>query len=815
MSTPALIQRARFSRHLSSRTVRWGAFIIGTLGALVALLTWFSLFSLDALLFGPALILFGVCTFILMISFFSSSSFPLTVGSVDARLEERFSTEAARVLSYLPDRVWSDFQTPIPLTTVIQSFRGDRRFRFLLHRLMIVSEIAKEQDQISLEQLLTGARAHAERNAAAELSLGDLLVGLVTQPMLAQWLADQGIRGQDLESLLAWEADDAERIKKEKEWWSRDRLLGHKSIGYEWAFGYTVKLDELSRDLTRRFSSSSARDIHLLAHNGELNKIQDALERKIQHNVLIVADSGVGIPIVLDALAASMALGTTRQHLRYKRLVSLDINRLLTGTGSPTEVLDRLERILYEASHAGNVILVLPDIDRLLSSAPGAGQIEAAGVVIQFLRSPLITVVGTISTDAFHRVIESNASIRDEMEVVTLHEPDVAESLLITQEVAIPLEEKTRTLISYSAIKRAVEAADRFIHDQPFPEKAVGLLDEATSRALSLDAKIVGREHVDMVITSRTAIPVGELDATEKERLLHLEELLHTRVLGQEEAIVALANALRRARSGAGSIKRPIGTFLFLGPTGVGKTETAKALAEIYFGSEERMLRFDMTEFQTDDALARLIGSPFSAGTTQGGVFTTAIRAQPFSLILLDELEKAHRDVINLLLGALDEGQIRDAQGKVVDFRNTIIIATSNAGAEVIRNAVLAGAAGPALKQQLLDYLIANRIFSPEFINRFDGIISFSPLTQELLVDVARLLLTQLSQRVSKERAITVTFAPGVAEILAQRGYDPAFGARPLRRVIQDSIENVLARDILSGMVREGGAVEISVADLG
>lgn len=812
---PQIVQRARFARTVSATPIRLSALFISFGSAVLSLLSWFPLMGASPLLFGPALILFGVSAIALIISFFAPSVSSLTVIPSDAPPEERYSPDAARVISHVPVPVWNNTQTSIPLSQLIQHLSKDRRFRFLLQRLMIVREIAKADDSFSLDQLLAAAWTNAKKRDSSHLDIGDLLIGLVAQPMLAQWLADQGIRGEDLESLLTWEADDADRLVEERRWWSRERLLGLKSIGYEWAFGYTVKLDELSRDLTRRFSSSAARDIHLLAHSAELNKIEDALVRKIQHNVLIVADSGVGIPIVLDALAAAMALGTSRRHLRYKRLVSLDINRLLTGTSSPTEVLDRLERILYEASHAGNVILVLPDIDRLLASQPGAGQIEAAGVVLQFLRSPLITVIGTISTDGFHRAIESNQSIRDEMEVVTLHEPDVAETLLIVQEVAIPLENKTKRFISYSAIKRAVEAADRFIHDQPFPEKAVGLLDEATSRAISLDAKIIGKEHVDMVITSRTAIPVGELDATEKQRLLHLEELLHTRVLGQDEAIVALANALRRARSGAGSIKRPIGTFLFLGPTGVGKTETAKALAEIYFGSEERMLRFDMTEFQTEDALARLIGSPFSVGTSQGGVFSTAVRAQPFSLILLDELEKAHRDVINLLLGALDEGQIKDAQGKIVDFRNTIIIATSNAGAELIRNAIRDGKESTSLKQQLLDHLIANRIFTPEFINRFDGVISFSPLSQELLVQVAHLLLTQLANRVSKEREITLTFASGVAEILAERGYDPAFGARPLRRVIQDSIENVLARDILSGMVRPGGTLEITVADLG
>ena len=366
----------------------------------------------------------------------------------------------------------------------------------------------------------------------------------------------------------------------------------------------------------------------------------------------------------------------------------------------------------------------------------------------------------------------------------------------------------------YRSLRAIIDLTDRYIQDIPFPEKAIDFLGEVMVYVKTkTPSKTVLPEHVAQIISQRTKIPAGEIQKTEREKLLKLEEFIHRRVINQEEAVDVLADAMRRTRAGVTRKEKPIGTFLFLGPTGVGKTETSKALAESYFGSEHRMIRLDMSEYQSLDSIERLIGS--HDGKRQG-LLTNAIRENPFSLVLLDEIEKAHSNILNLFLQVLDEGRLTDSLGRTVSFRNSIIIGTSNAGAEFIRKYVekKAGYAFTFFKKELIEHLLTERIFRPEFLNRFDAVIIFKPLTRENLVDIAILMLQRLNRRLVHGRGIQFIITKELAEKIAQLGYHPEFGARPMNRVIQDRIENKIAKKILAGELNRGDAIEIKPEEI-
>jgi ATP-dependent Clp protease ATP-binding subunit ClpC len=480
----------------------------------------------------------------------------------------------------------------------------------------------------------------------------------------------------------------------------------------------------------------------------------------------------------------------------------------------------RLTRILNEAAKAGNVILFLEDIETILGGHPTGreggdrrvvGTVDAAGLLSRFLASNSLQIIATTTYDAYHQRIENNSQLLGQFEKVEVGEPTLAETELITLDGAMAIEREYRIIVTYAAVKEVVKLADRYLHDAPFPEKALDLLEEvAVFVARQSGEHIMLPSHVQTIVHRKTDIPVSEATHEEREVLLALEDRLHQRVVNQKEAIAAVADSLRRARAGLKERGRPIGTFLFLGPTGVGKTETAKAVAEAYFGSERHMIRLDMNEFV----------QPESATALQERL-TTWAREDPYTLILLDEIEKAHPKVTNLLLQALDEGQMADASGRTVDLTNTIMVATSNAGAEQIRQAIATGAwrteygesQYASLKARLLDYIQKERIFSPEFLNRFDAVVLFRPLTLAEIAQVVELMVNRLNRQLA-EQGIRVKLDPAAVERLAQVGYDPVFGARALRRTLQDRVENVIAKKILSGAVQSGQQVVLSAQDI-
>jgi ATP-dependent Clp protease ATP-binding subunit ClpC len=362
-------------------------------------------------------------------------------------------------------------------------------------------------------------------------------------------------------------------------------------------------------------------------------------------------------------------------------------------------------------------------------------------------------------------------------------------------------------------IRTVVADADRYLHQEPRPENAISLLEAVATAAANRAEYIVTPDTVNSVVTEISKVPVGSVGEDEKDKLLNLETILHGKVVGQNEAVNAVAQALRRARSGLSGGKRPLGSFLFLGPTGVGKTETAKALAGAYFGDEAAMLRFDMSEYQSAAALGQLIGSATEAQSGGSGQLTSQVRDKPFSLLLLDELEKAHPDVLNIFLQVLDDGHLTDGLGQKIDFTNTIIIATSNAGSEFIREQVAAGKTSEQFQAELLNQLQSQGIFRPEFVNRFDAVIAFHPLTTDELTQIVDLQLIDLNKRLAEE-GVTIALTPAAKAELAKRGYQPEFGARALRRVMQTALEDIVANRLLAGTIQRGQAVTLDIADL-
>ena len=667
----------------------------------------------------------------------------------------------------------------------------------------------KTSEEKDIAQILEDAASEAE-NVRGEpiITWRDLLITLsVYSPFFHQFLFENKLDRSDIRTLAYWQWAYDLGQKSRSQFWKKENLLARRGIGKDWASGYTVTLDKYATDITEGITKGRMVN-HLFGRVAETESIERVLARSGENNVVIVGQPGVGKKTIVYALAKKIAEGDTLPQLAHKRVLELDVGALLAGASAGGEVEARMKRVFNEAARAGNVILLVDEIHILFTRTSSAGTIDATQLLLPYLTTSGLQVVGLTSYDDYHAIIAVNSTLEQSFAKVEVHEPPVEDVFRILQLVVPQIEAHSHVLILYQAMKSAIILCDRYIKNEPFPEKAIDVLEDAAvyARAKRKSPKVT-TEDIEAVIRQRTEIPVGNIALAEKNVLLDLEKILHDRIVGQDEAIKVVADALRRSRSGIASAKKPIGSFLFLGPTGVGKTETAKALSATYFGSEKLMLRFDMSEYQQARSIDRLIG-----GGTAKGQLTNMVIENPFSLLLLDELEKAHPDILNIFLQVLDDGRLTDAAGKTVDFTNTIIIATSNAGSELIRESV-SQFREANLKERLLHHLQTQGIFRPEFLNRFDAVVVYRPLTEEQTEAVTELLLKELNKRL-KEQDITVVITPELVKKVAQLGYDPAFGARPLRRVIQDKIESLVAKKLLSGEISRGNNVTLDPKDL-
>ena len=637
-------------------------------------------------------------------------------------------------------------------------------------------------------------------------------------------------------------------------------------------------LEQYSRDLTE-----AAREDRLdpvVGRNAEVERVMQILCRRMKNNPCLVGEPGVGKTAVVEGLAQMIASGTVPEILADKRILSLDLSGMVAGSKYRGEFEERIKRVIAEVRAAGNVILFVDELHTLIGAGGAEGAMDASNILKPALSRGEVQMIGATTRTEYRKYIEKDAALERRFQPVYVEEPTREETIAILQGLRSKYEEHHGVTISDDALEAATDYAIRYINDRFLPDKAIDLIDEAASRkklgifagnktakkaeetrhnleealeaalaegdieaaqALKKDLDktdkkiektkhnmrekeqeqmLVTEEDVADVVSVWTKIPVSKITQTESQRLLKLEEILHKRVVGQNEAVETVAKAIRRGRVGLKDPKRPIGSFLFLGPTGVGKTELSKALAEAMFGNENAIIRVDMSEYMEKHSVSKMIGSPPGyVGFEEGGQLSEQVRKNPYSVILFDEIEKAHPDVFNVLLQVLDDGRITDSQGRTADFKNTIIIMTSNAGAQRIvdpkklgfSNVENAESEHKDMKNNVMEEV--KRLFKPEFLNRIDDIIVFRALSKEDVKGIAALMLKELKNRLAKQMDITLTYGDTVKNFIFEKGYDKKYGARPLKRAIQNNIEDSLAEEILSGKIQASDKVSMTVVD--
>jgi len=589
-------------------------------------------------------------------------------------------------------------------------------------------------------------------------------------------------------------------------WWKLPNLFTYPPLARDWAVGYTPILDEFAEDLCA--VPYQARIKSIVNRKKEIAAIEQALSKNTEANVLVVGEEGVGKHTVVDALAKRIYEGQTNPLLAYKRVLKLNMEKILTVYTDQKQREAFLEALFAEASEASNTILMIENLDKYV--AFGSDRVDLSGPLEKYGKTAAIQFIGVTNPFFYQRFVFGNDKINRIFTKVDVEEISSAEAVQTLLEVAPLFESRNRVLIPYETILNTVDKSEFYITYIPFPEKAIELLDASCSwqTAKKPPAKnaltVVLPEAIDAVLSEKTHIPTTLTDAM-REKLVKLEDLLGNRVIHQEHAITLLSSAMRRSFILLGKRKKPLASFLFLGPTGVGKTETAKALADIFFGGEKFLVRFDMSLYQNKTDIRQLIGS-IDSGVP--GQLVKAIRENPYAVLLLDEIEKADRDLLNIFLTLLDEGYFTDGFGKKVDCKNLIVIATSNAGADFIFSE-LAKSPQEAPQEALIKHLIDAKLFSPEFLNRFDGVVTYKPVTEDSIGILARRMVAGIASQLYKLYKIHIDVTDTTLAEIIRKGYNPQFGARNLERVITQDLEDRIARLILEKKVAEEQTIRL------
>lgn len=652
---------------------------------------------------------------------------------------------------------------------------------------------------------------------------------------------------------------------------------GMNSQGEKQEKSATETLDKFSRDMTALAKKNKFDPI--VGRDKEIERIVQILSRRTKNNPCLVGDPGVGKTAIVEGLAQKIAEGNVPDTLKNKRIVGLDLSAMVAGSKYRGEFEERMKKAMDEVKADGNIILFVDEIHTIIGAGAAEGAIDASNILKPALSRGEIQLIGATTLEEYRKHIEKDAAFERRFQPVKVEEPDEQAAVAMLKALRDKYEMHHKVTISDDAIEAAVKLSSRYVSDRFLPDKAIDLIDEAASRlrlktfsapdnVAEMEEKLaemekekeaaikteefekaaeikraqdalraqwkeakkewennhenqaqgVTREEVAEVVSVWTGVPLQSLQEEESQRLLHLEDILHQRVIGQSEAVKALAKAIRRGRVGLKDPNRPIGSFLFLGPTGVGKTELSKALAEALFGDEDAMIRIDMSEYMEKHSVSRMVGSPPGyVGYEEGGQLSEKVRRNPYSVVLFDEIEKASPDVFNVLLQVLDDGHITDGQGRKVDFKNTVIIMTSNAGARSIVEPKRVGFTSMETEEQSYQNMKKNvmeevrHIFKPEFLNRIDDMIVFHSLTQEDILEIVKLMTKTVSKRIKENMDITVTFTDKALEKIAEEGYDKAFGARPLRRAIQSRIEDAFAEEYLMGNFKAGDKVSVGL----
>ena len=720
-------------------------------------------------------------------------------------------------------------------------------------------------------RVIENSYREAVRFKAAQIGTEHILIAILREGdcVASRLLNTIGISVQKLYiDLLAAMGEDAPSVKDE---------MQRGSYGKRGSS--TPALDSYSRNLTQMALDGKLDPV--IGREHEIQRVIQILSRRTKNNPCLIGEPGVGKTAVVEGLAQRIAAGDVPDTIADKRVMTLDLSGMVAGSKYRGEFEERIKKVIAEVVESKDVLLFIDEIHTIIGAGGAEGALDASNILKPSLARGELQLIGATTIDEYRKYIEKDAALERRFQPVTVDEPSEEESIAILKGLRSRYEEHHKVEITDDALEAAVKLSARYINDRFLPDKAIDLIDEASSKVRLLNytkpAKVrtyeeqideleeeketaireeayekagdikkkqeklkekirqtlekwekeketrkltVGENEVADVVAGWTKIPVKKLAEEESERLKNLENILHERVVGQEEAITAVSKAIRRGRIGLKDPKRPIGSFLFLGPTGVGKTELSKALAEAMFGTETSLIRVDMSEYMEKHSVSKMIGSPPGyVGYEEGGQLSEKVRRNPYSVILFDEIEKAHPDVFNILLQVLDDGHITDAQGRKIDFKNTIIIMTSNAGAENIIApkrlgfgvATDAKADHEFMKGRVMEEV--KRLFKPEFLNRIDEIIVFHQLTKEHMKGIADIMLKGIEKRCKEQLGITLTVNEAAKELLIDKGYDEKYGARPLRRTIQSLLEDKMAEEILDGKIKKSAGVEAGCED--
>ena len=720
-------------------------------------------------------------------------------------------------------------------------------------------------------RVLENAAKEAERFKNEKVGTEHLLIALIKEADCAavRLLNTLGVNLQRLyvETLTAMGED----VSLHKDEFQNGKLAKKKNLEA------TPTLNQYSRDLTQLAKEGGLDPV--IGREEEMQRVIQILSRRSKNNPCLIGEPGVGKTAVVEGLAQNIVSGMVPDSVLNKRVVTLDLSGMVAGSKYRGEFEERIKKVLAEVKKAGNILLFIDELHTIIGAGGAEGAIDASNILKPSLARGEIQLIGATTIEEYRKYIEKDAALERRFQPVTVEEPDEEQAVAILTGLRPQYEAHHHVKITDEGIRAAVQMSERYINDRNLPDKAIDLMDEAASRVrlgsfktpkqmketeqrireldiileeavrglhlgdakaareekeelLKRHAKQIKKYHKDAekkeplvneneiaeVVSSWTNIPVKKLTADESAKLAKLEKTLHKRVIGQEEAVSAVAKAVRRGRVGLKDPNRPIGSFLFLGPTGVGKTEISKALAEAVFGNEQAMIRVDMSEYMEKHSVSKMVGSPPGyVGYDEGGQLSEKVRRNPYSVVLFDEIEKAHPDVFNILLQVLDDGHITDAQGRKVDFKNTIIIMTSNAGAQSIVSPKHLGFGSQDDEKQNYEYMKqgvmeeVRRIFKPEFLNRIDETIVFHALTKEDMKQIVTLLAKTLVERCRTQMEIELHIRDSVKAYIVETAYDSKYGARPLRRMIQSKIEDALAEEILAGRIKRGDRVEVGL----
>ncbi len=666
---------------------------------------------------------------------------------------------------------------------------------FITNRLLLDPKLVEDSlsdNETDMEQVWQLTRKLQSAHDPSTLTAGTVATALIlSSPQLTDYLTKHYIRPEDILQIYDWLARLLQYQQMPKPYFG--------GIGRDWAFGFTPNLERYSTNISTQVQNGAGH-FHFMSRSNSIDAMIHSLGQT--GGIAVVGNTGIGKTSAVYALAERLLqdktlVSTVKDH----QIVALNASVILS---SAKQDLERIMLTLFgEAIRSGNMIVFLDEAQLFFQE--GVGSFDLSQILLPVLQNRRLKLICAFNATDWQRLKVSNPALAAALTPVVLPEPPEEETLKIVEDSALDIEHRTKTVVTYEAVREAYRLSGQYIQNMAYPGKAINLLEQAASYA---NHNVVTAESVQKSVESTLGVKVGGVQSQEADTLLHLEDRIHERMVNQTRAVTVIANALRRARAGVGNTKRPIGSFLFLGPTGVGKTELAKSLAATYFGDEKNMIRLDMSEYQQAEDVSRMLAD----GKESEGLLL-AIRKQPFSVVLLDEIEKAHSGILNLLLQLLDEGQLTDVNGQVASFRNAIIIVTSNAGANDIIEQINQNQPLDDFERPLIDKLISQGIFRPELVNRFDETVLFRPLNQAELGQVALLMLAEVNRNLANQN-ISVELTQPALESLVRQGYDPQFGSRPMRRVIQRTVEDAVAQRILSGQAGPGSKIVLDLPDV-